>query len=74
MPTVTARSLSLIPWSSVTATMTVEKPSLKDAEDKINAILANLDDTLRALPYQTLSHQGLRIEAAASIVWKSFKV
>lgn len=59
------------------AEVTSEKPSLKEAEDKISKWFQDQKETereaMKALVYRILYNEGLRINRAEQVVTKSFK-
>ena len=52
----------------------IEKTSIKEAEDKIVQILGELDEPMQNLLYRVLYLKGIRIEGAELIVRRNFKV
>lgn len=67
------------PFSPITVTAAAsEKPSLKEAEDKISKWFQDQKETereaMKALVYRILYNEGLRINRAEQVITKSFKV
>lgn len=67
------------PLSPITVTAAAsEKPSLKEAEDKISKFFQDQKEAereaIKALVYRILYNEGLRINRAEQVITKSFKV